>query len=122
MGGNEQTQPAEGWPFSINAGETSLTKTILKEIVSAWCSSSIWVMQLLVLAQSGEWQWERNNQMVSWKVGGLLEKQYWLMPVCSVCTTMAFAEAFFVVVVFWVGECLVFWDICKFRSLPQIGE
>lgn len=107
MGRKEQTQPAEGWPFSVNAGETSLTKTILKEIASARCSSSIWVMQLLVRAQSGEWQWERNNRMVSWKVGGLLEKQRWLMPLCSVCTTMALAVAFCGGVVFWVGECRV---------------
>lgn len=33
MGKNEQAQPGEGQPFSVNAGKTSLTKTILEEIV-----------------------------------------------------------------------------------------
>lgn len=74
MGRNEQAQPGEVWPFSVDAGETSLTKTVLEEIVSAWCSSSIWVMQLLVLAQSIERQRERNKQMVGRKVGQVLSE------------------------------------------------
>lgn len=124
MGRNEQAQPGEGWPISISAGETSLTKAILKENISAQCGSLIWVTQLLVLAQSIEWQRERNKQMVWWKVGRLLSETVLASANlqcaynCGLCWRFLLVSGGFFAL---STESLsfTFWGICTFRSLSQ---
>lgn len=115
-------QPGPGWPWSIPAGETSLTQTILKRIY----------FSLVVVPQCGLcsflcWHKARSssrretNRWLDGKWDGSFQRQSWLMPAYSTHTALAWpgrgschlTEGFFACSN--QSPTLLFWDGLRFR-------